>query len=320
MPFLRKERRVQARMNILAAIDVGTNTIRMLVAEAGRGRLRPVLRRRRITGLGKNLRSTGEVGEQEFRVSVETLREFRKEMDALGVTRYRACGTAGLREASNRNAFLEASAGAGVDVEIISAEEEARSTWEGVAGRLRDGGGTLIMDIGGGSTEFITGPRTRDSVSLPIGVVVLLGSFRMSGPPLPAERRNLQLFLADRIAAGTRGLPRRKIRRMVGTAGTFTTLAALEMRMKTYRPDRIEGFRMTVSRVRRWEERLSRLSDHERLRLPGMEKGRERYIVPGVMQALAAMEHFGRKDLYISDSGLLEGILAGIANGKEEPR
>ena len=318
MLFFRKGRRVRARMNILAAIDVGTNTVRMLVAEADRGRLRPVLRRRQITGLGKNLRNTGAIGEREFRESIEALREFRKDMDTLGVTRYRACGTAALREATNRSAFLETSAGAGVDVEIISAAEEARSTWEGVVGRLRDRGGTLIMDIGGGSTEFITGPRTLDSVSLPIGVVVLLGSFRMSDPPRTEERRNLRLFLADRIAAGTRELPRRKIRRMVGTAGTFTKLAALEMRMKTYRPERINGYRMTMSGVRFWEERLSRLSEHERLRLPGMEKGRERYIVPGLMQALAAMEHLGRKDLYISDSGLLEGILAGIANGKEE--
>ncbi len=318
MRILRRGTRVQARREVLAAIDVGTNTVRMLVAGVDRGRLRPLLRRRRITGLGRSLRSTGEIGEREFRESVEALREFRKEMDALGVTRYRACGTAGLREASNRDAFLEASAGAGVDVEIISAAEEARCTWDGITGGLPDGDGTLVMDIGGGSTEFITGSGIRDSVSLPIGVVVLLGSFRMSDPPRPAERRNLRLFLVDRIAAGTRMLPRRRIRRMVGTAGTFTTLAALEMKMTVYRPERIEGFRMTVSAVRRWEERLSRLPERERLRLPGMEKGRERYIVPGVMQALVAMEHFGRKNLYISDSGLLEGMLAGIANGKED--
>ena len=104
----------------------------------------------------------------------------------------------------------------------------------------------------------------------------------------------------------------------MGTAGTFTTLAALEMRMRTYRAEKIDGFRMPISAVRRWGSRLSRLTEKERLRLPGMEKGRERYIVPGVIQALVAMEHFGLKDLHISDSGLLEGILRGIASGKEE--
>ncbi|HJX14269.1 MAG TPA: hypothetical protein VJ386_00960 [Candidatus Deferrimicrobiaceae bacterium] len=306
---------MQARMRLLAAIDVGTNTVRMLVAAQEGGGLRPVLRRRRITALGKSLRESGSIGEREFRDSIATLREFRREMDALGVARYRACGTAGLREASNREEFLAAAAKAGVSVEIISAREEARHTWEGAVGKTR--GGALVMDIGGGSTEFIAGPRGTDSVSLPIGVVVLLGFFRMSNPPLPAELRNLAWFLTDRIGAGTRQW-RRGFRRLVGTAGTFTTLAALEMRMKTYRPERIDGFRMGISAVRRWATRLSRLTEEERLRLPGMEKGRERTIIPGIIQALAAMEIFGLSDLDISDSGLLEGILRGIANGKGE--
>ena len=311
-------RRVQPRKRLLAAIDVGTNTVRMLIAAQERGRLRPVVRRRWITGLGKNLRATGGIGEREFRDSLEVLRKFRKEMDALGVARVRACGTAGLREASNRDAFLSAATEVGVSVEIISAREEARCTWEGSAGRLRDKGATVVMDIGGGSTEFIAGPGGRDSVSLPIGVVVLPGFFRLSDPPRPMEMRNMEYFVSDRISAGTRGWRRRKFRRMVGTAGTFTTLAALELRMKNYRPERIDGYRMPISAVRRWETRLVRLTEKERLKLHGMEKGRERYIVPGVVQALAAMEHFGMHDLLISDSGLLEGILRGIADGKGE--
>ncbi len=305
-------------MRLLAAIDVGTNTVRMLISAQERNRLRPVVRRRRITGLGRSLRENGGIGDREFRDSLGALRQFRKEMDVLGVSRYRACGTAGLREASNRSEFLAAAKREGILLEIISAQEEACRTWEGVSGRLRHGSGTVVMDIGGGSTEFIAGPGAHDSVSLPIGVVVLLGSFRMSDPPLPAELRNLGSFLGERIAFGTRRWKRRRFHRMVGTAGTFTTLAALEMRMGTYLAERIDGFRMPISAVRRWGTRLSRLTETERLRLPGMEKGRERYIVPGVIQAVAAMDHFGLRDLHISDSGLLEGILRGIASGKEE--
>lgn len=305
-------------MGRLAAIDIGTNTVRMLVAVQEREGMRPVVRRRRITGLGKSLRETGRIGEPEFRDSVAALRDFRREMDALGVHRYRACGTAGLREASNRDAFLSAAEGAGISVEIITAREEARSTWEGAAGGAGERDGTVVMDIGGGSTEFIAGPGERDSVSLPIGVVVLLGSFRLSDPPLSAELQNIGFFLKERISAGTRGWKRRTFRKMVGTAGTFTTLAALEMRMKVYRPERIDGFRMRLAAVRRWEERLAGLTDRQRLRLPGMEKGRERYIVPGVIQAVAALTHFGLANVHISDSGLLEGILKGIANGKGE--
>ena len=305
-------------MRRLAAIDIGTNTVRMLVASRGSGGFRPVVRRRRITGLGKSLRDTGGIGDREFRESVAALRDFRKEMDALGVERYRACGTAGLRKASNREAFLFAAAGAGISVEIITAREEARRTWEGAAGRYEERDGTVVMDIGGGSTEFIAGPGERDSVSLPIGVVVLLGSFRLSDPPLSSELKNIGFYLAERISAGTRGWERRNFRRMVGTAGTFTTLAALEMGMKAYRAERIDGFRMRLAAVRRWEARLVKMTERQRLRLPGMEKGRERYIVPGVIQAVTALMHFGLTNLHISDSGLLEGILKGIANGKGE--
>ncbi len=306
------------RMRRFAAIDIGTNTVRMLVASRERRGLRPVVRRRRITGLGKSLRETGGIGDREFRESVAALRDFRKEMDALGVNRYRACGTAGLREASNRDAFLFASEGAGISVEIITAREEARLTWEGAAGRAEERNGTVVMDIGGGSTEFIAGTGKRDSVSLPIGVVVLLGSFRLSDPPLSAELKNIGFFLTERISAATRGWKRRNFHRMVGTAGTFTTLAALEMGMKEYRPERIDGFRMRLAAVRRWEARLAEMTERQRLGLPGMEKGRERYIVPGVMQAVTALTQFGMTNLHISDSGLLEGILKGITNGKGE--
>jgi exopolyphosphatase/guanosine-5'-triphosphate,3'-diphosphate pyrophosphatase len=305
-------------MRRLAAIDIGTNTVRMLVAAQDREDLRPVVRRRRITGLGKSLRETGGIGEREFRDSIAALRDFRKEMDALGVRRYRACGTAGLREASNRDTFLSAAEEAGISVEIITAREEARRTWEGTAGQAGERDGILVMDIGGGSTEFIAGPGEQASISLPIGVVVLLGSFRLSDPPLSAELQNIGFFLKERISAGTRRWKRRNFRKLVGTAGTFTTLAALEMKMKVYRPDRIDGFRMRLAAVRRWEARLAGLTERQRLRLPGMERGRERYIVPGVIQAVAALTHFGLTNLHISDSGLLEGILKGIANGKGE--
>jgi exopolyphosphatase/guanosine-5'-triphosphate,3'-diphosphate pyrophosphatase len=173
------------------------------------------------------------------------------------------------------------------------------------------------MDIGGGSTEFIAGDGGVRSVSLPIGVVVLCGTFPLSDPPTGWQIRNLRLYLAERIAAGTRRFATGGVRRLIGTAGTFTTLAALDQRMRTYRPERIDGYRMAYRDLRRWEDRLARLTDRQRLALPGMERGRERYIVPGVCQAAAAMERFDARELIISDAGLLEGILRGIVDEKE---
>ncbi|HSQ16049.1 MAG TPA: Ppx/GppA family phosphatase, partial [Candidatus Binatia bacterium] len=117
----------------MAAVDIGTNTIRMLVAEAQGGRRSvPVMRRRSIVGLGRRLRDTGRIGEAEFSAGLRVHREFRREMGRGGVAAYRACGTACLREAGNRVAFLEAAAGEGIDIEVIGPVEEARLTWEGI--------------------------------------------------------------------------------------------------------------------------------------------------------------------------------------------
>lgn len=268
--------------------------------------------------MGKQLRATGRIGPREFRDSIAALREFRKEMDALGVVKYRACGTAGLRAAENRGKFLDGALAAGVRVEVIAATEEARLTWEGVRGRFPGGDGTLVMDIGGGSTEFIAGPGKGGMISLPIGVVLADSLIHVSDPPESWQVRNLELYFAGRISTGTAAWSRRRFRRLVGTAGTFTTLAALDRRMKAYDPKSIDGYGMTLGRLRDWERRLSKLSEKERLRLPGMEKGRERYIVPGVCQAIAAMERFGIEDLVVSDAGLLEGILPAIRDRKGE--
>ncbi len=305
-------------MTLLAAIDIGTNTIRMLVADRdGKGAL-PVARLRAIVGMGRKLRETGEIGTEEFVASLNVLRRFRREMDRLGVARYRACGTACLRAASNRVAFLEAAGKEGVAVEVIGPAEEARLAWEGIRKGVALRPGDMVMDIGGGSTEFTSGPGEGESVSLPVGVVVLSSLLPLSDPPKGFELSALAHYAARRIEDGTRIFGKRRFRRLLGTAGTFTTLAALEAKMTRYDPDAVNGATLSAAAVRRWNGRLGTLADAQRLRLPGMEKGRERYIVPGAALAVAAMARFGTRGVTVSDAGLLEGILAGIEKRKEE--
>ena len=228
------------------------------------------------------------------------------------VAAYRACGTACLREAENRADFLEAAAGEGIDIEVIDPAEEARLTWKGIRWAIAGQPGDVAMDIGGGSTEFVFGPREGESVSLPVGVVVLSTLLPLSDPPLPWELRAVSHYAAGRIEDGTRPFGRRRFRRLIGTAGTFTTLAAMERGMSRYDPDKINGSRLSAAVVRRWADRLGRMTDAQRLRVPGMEKGRERYVVPGALLIVAAMEHFRLSGVTVSDAGLLEGILAGV--------
>lgn len=307
-------------MRRLAAIDIGTNTIRMLVAEARGGRRpAPVARRRSIVALGRRLRETGRIGEAEFAAGLRVLREFRREIGREGVAAYRACGTACLREAGNRAAFLEAAADEGIDIEVIGPAEEAHLTWEGIRWAVSARPGDLAMDIGGGSTEFVFGSRQGESVSLSTGVVVLSTLLPLSDPPEPWELRAVAYYAGARIADGTRPLGRRRFRRLIGTAGTFTTLAAMERGMTRYDPDRINGARLSGAAVRRWADRIGRMTDAQRLRVPGMEKGRERYVVPGALLIVAAMERFRLNGVTVSDAGLLEGILSGIGrNGGED--
>lgn len=302
-----------------AAIDVGTNTIRMLVAERGGRRPVPVARMRSIVGLGRLLRETGRIGKTEFAAGVRVLREFRREMGRAGVASYRACGTACLRSAENSADFLEAASAAGIDIEVIGPAEEARLAWEGIGQAVAGRPGDVAMDIGGGSTEFAYGHREGESVSIPTGVVAMSTLLPLSDPPDPWELRAVSYYAGRRIEDGTRIFGSRRFRRLIGTAGTFTTLAAMEMGMTRYDPDRIDGARLSGAAVRRWAGRLGRMTDAQRLRVTGMEKGRERYVVPGTLLIVAALERFGLNWVTVSDAGLLEGILAGVGrNGGED--
>lgn len=291
----------------------------MLVAQRIGRRTVPVARRRAIVGLGRELRETARIGEAEFEAGLRVLREFRREMGRGRVEAYRACGTACLREAENRSDFLAAAAGEGIDIEVIGPAEEARLTWEGIRQAVAGRPGDVSMDIGGGSTEFAFGPRQGESVSLPTGVVVLSTLLPLSDPPDPWELRAVSYYARRRIEDGTQPFGRRRFRRLIGTAGTFTTLAAMERRMTRYDPDRINGARLSAAAVRRWADRLGGMTDARRRRVPGMEKGRERYVVPGALLIVAAMEHFRLNGVTVSDAGLLEGILAGVGrNGGED--
>ena len=296
----------------LAAIDIGTNTLRMMVAERDGKTVRPLARFQRIIGLGRALRDTGNIGEKEFRDAIAALRGFREEMDRLGVRSYRSCGTACLREAGNRDRFLSAAREAGVETEVIGPAEEGRLVWVGIRGVIPGRPGDIAMDVGGGSTEFTAGAGAGESISLPVGVVVMSSILPLSDPPLPWEWKALSHYAERRVGDGTSLFGKRRNRRLIGTAGTFTTLLALERRMTRYDPDRINGARLSKEAVLRWAGRLAVMTDAQRLRLPGMEKGRERYMVPGMALISAAVRRFGSDGVTVSDAGLLEGIVAGI--------
>jgi exopolyphosphatase/guanosine-5'-triphosphate,3'-diphosphate pyrophosphatase len=297
----------------LATVDLGTNTVRLLVVEADDGAWRALHQTQRVTRLGEGQAATGRLLPEPMRRTAAAVAEFARAARGLGATRVRIVATSAVREAGNRAEFVaQLEAEAGEAVEVVSGEDEARLTLRGVTSGLPGlGESFVLLDIGGGSTEFLRArPGLTAAVSLRLGVVPLVEQWGDPGP-VRWERfaqmrehieRRLAAELPDAIgAAGTDEL--------VGTAGTITTLAALDLGLPAYDAARVHGHRLGRAAVERELARLGALAVADRGRLPCLEPGRADVIIPGIAICLAAMARLGRESLVVSDRGLREGIL-----------
>ena len=297
----------------LATVDLGTNTVRLLVVEADHGAWRALHQTQRVTRLGEGQAATGRLLPEPMRRTAAAVAEFARAARGLGATRVRIVATSAVREAGNRAEFVaQLEAEAGEAVEVVSGDDEARLTLRGVTSGLPGlGESFVLLDIGGGSTEFLRArPGLTAAVSLRLGVVPLVEQW---GDPGPVRwdrfaqmrehiERRLAAELPDAIgAAGTDEL--------VGTAGTITTRAALDLGLPAYDAARVHGHRLGRAAVERELARLGALSVADRGRLPCLEPGRADVIIPGIAICLAAMARVGRESLVVSDRGLREGIL-----------
>lgn len=314
-PFLNRGRRA-------AAIDVGTNTVRLLVGEPeGPGRFRPIFAAQEITRLGEGLLPERVLQAIPMDRTLAVLSRYRQAAASRGAEAVLALGTSALREARNRETFLRrAREEAGLRVQVISGEEEARLTLRGVMGGLPDPPPRmLLMDIGGGSTEFLAaeGDRVLGLVSTGLGVVKLTEEHFRHDPPLRAELARAREAVALRLGrvrsqelAG-RDLPDL----LVGTAGTITTLAAIDLALDPYDPLRITGHRLSRARIAELVETLAARPLAARQAVPGLEAGRADVIVAGGLICLGSLDALGFPGLTVSDAGLREGILLAALAG-----
>ena len=300
----------------LAVIDVGTNTVRLLVAESDGGpTYRTLLTAQEITRLGQGLLPVRELQAEPIRRTVRALRRYRELAEAQGAATILAVGTSALREATNRAAFLATARDkADIEVTVISGEEEARLGLLGVRAGLMGAPARLaMMDIGGGSTELLVadGETILAAVSTGLGVVKLTESCLHTDPPLPAELETVRRKASERFAraraAELRGMPPGDV--LVGTAGTVTSLAAVDLALVPYDPVRVTGHRLSRVRTAEMLDRLASLPLADRRRVPGLEPARADVIVAGGVICLAAMDTLGFSELTVSDGGLREGIL-----------
>ena len=305
----------------IASIDIGTNTVRLLIGELYRDRVIKKLHIERvITRLGEGFtENKGLIGKKAAERTIKALRSFGAVLREYGVVRLRAVATSAVRESSNGVAFKEqASHEAGIDIEIISGEEEARLTVDGVMESVSvSTEDSVVFDIGGGSTEYIhvTGGRVITLISVPLGVVHLTEKYLINDISSEAVLSLLSEYIDSILASGLAefDIQGEKSISLIGTAGTPTTLAAIELKLDPYDPERVNDLILTGETIARIVNTLGAMTREERISVPGLEKGREDLIIAGALTVLCTLKRFSKDSLIVSDGGLLEGVLYSVA-------
>lgn len=297
-----------------AVIDVGTNSVKLLVAEVKGREVSAVHEESRQTRLGEGFYKEHRLQPEPIRRTAEAASLFAEKARELGAVSVVAFATSAAREAVNQAELCETlRQTSGLELAIISGETEAEWAFRGVLTHPKFAGRALtIMDLGGGSLQMILGHHghAEFSDSYPLGCVRLLEQFRPSDPPTPQEKRRclagIESFLTERLAAAIDSLLREKTMReswLVATGGTATILGRMETGMKGFDRDQIEAVCLPLTRMQEWQDRLWGLSLAERRQIPGLPANRADVILMGVAIYTRAMIHFGWEELRISTRG-----------------
>ncbi len=305
-------------MTIAAAVDVGSNTLRLLIARVDRGSgLQTLLLDRHVTRLSQNLTPGEPLDPRARQRTLQVLIRFGELIRGHGVERVFGGATAAVRLASDGDDFLDqVEREAEFRIEKISGEQEAFLTALGVLSDLDSiRGPVLVVDPGGRSTEFIPveDRRIKPGLSLDIGVVGLCEDFLSQAPAPPGQLAALEKEIRGKLERALAFYPPVPGLTLAGTAGTVTTIAAMLLELDVYQPDRITGYRITAGQVEGLIERLAPLDLEKRRLFPGLEQGREDVILPGLVLVQALMRMYSQEEMKAVDAGLLEGhIINGI--------
>lgn len=305
---------------ILAGIDIGTNTLRLLIADTGPGSFRELISDRRITRLGQDLDRCGVLSPEAMERSFKALVAFQKSIQQHGARHTSAIGTSALRRAGNSSVFVDrVRKETGLVVRVVSGEEEARLTLLGVEQSLAAPNGmhsntlaaALVMDIGGGSTEIIvTHPDRRPvSASLPLGAVYLTDQFIKHDPPSSEDLARLRHSVREELDTGAGTFQPAGNSICIGTAGTITTLAAIDQGLAHYDPEKINRSVLTREFIDAVVLKLGASTLEDRKKIRGLETGREDIILPGAIITQEIMHRFDFDSMVVSDWGLREGIV-----------
>jgi exopolyphosphatase / guanosine-5'-triphosphate,3'-diphosphate pyrophosphatase len=294
---------------LVAAIDCGTNSTRLLISDG----TTQFERHMRITRLGQGVDRTGRLDAEAIQRTLAVLGDYRELMDRHGVGRVRMATTSASRDADNRDEFYDAAeAILGSRPELLSGTEEAELSFRGATAELDPADGPyLVVDIGGGSTEFAVGSaRLEGSISVDVGCVRMTEKYLQHDPPLPEELSNCLAEVQQHLDDVAREVPLvLDAPRFVGLAGTITNVAAVEIGLPEWDRDAVHHFLLTKDAAEDVFRTLATESVEDRKHNPGLEPARADVIVGGLCVLVAVFRHFGFSECLVSESDILDGLV-----------
>jgi exopolyphosphatase / guanosine-5'-triphosphate,3'-diphosphate pyrophosphatase len=307
----------------VAVVDIGTNSTRLLVADVDGAAVTEVERRTTITRLGQGVDSTGELAEAAMARVFSALAAYRARIDALGAPRAVAVLTSAVRDAANGARFTtRVRDDYGLDARTIPGDEEARLTFLGATSErpADDATPTVVIDIGGGSTELIAGAghEVAFHVSTQAGVVRQTERHIAADPPEPAELAALAADVRATFEAAVPADVRERTRAAIAVAGTATSLAAIDQDLEPFDPTKVHGYRMSIGACEEILARLAALAEAERRAVRGLHPDRAPTIVAGVALLIEALRAFGLKNTEISEHDILRGTALEVVHRAAE--
>jgi exopolyphosphatase / guanosine-5'-triphosphate,3'-diphosphate pyrophosphatase len=295
----------------IAVVDIGTNSTRLLVAEVEQRRVGELDRQTRVTRLGEGLEASGRLSEAAMARVSDALAAYRETIDRLGGERVVAVATSAMRDAENGPEFREEILHRfGIEARTISGDEEARLTFLGATAGRDPGAEALVIDIGGGSTEYVSGRAGSDPA---FHVSTRMGSVRFTERHLkadPPERGELTALAEDTRGVMEADVPaevRERVEHGIAVAGTATTLAVIDQELDPYDPEKVHGYRVNRGACERIVAQLAALKVAERRGVTGLHPDRAPTIVAGAVIMLESMRAFDLAEIEVSESDILHG-------------
>jgi exopolyphosphatase / guanosine-5'-triphosphate,3'-diphosphate pyrophosphatase len=298
----------------VAAIDIGSNSTRLLVADVGEGRVTPVERRSTVTQLGRGVDLSGQLAAEAIEATCAAVDPYLVTVEELGAEKVDAIATSAVRDATNGSAFVaELRERFALSARVLDGEEEARLTYLGATSEHSPEVPTLVIDIGGGSTELVIGQgrEVEWHVSLQAGVVRHTERHLTHDPPTPVELEALATDLRGLIETARAEAPRAEAG--IAVAGTPTSLAAIEMELVPYDPQKVHGHVLELRSIQRMLSRLASTPLERRTEIPGLHADRAPTIVAGVVTLVEAMRAFDLERITVSEHDILYGAAIALS-------